>query len=101
MKTKEILNLKIENSDFDKDLTIIGYFKMLLIEVWKEGECFSGKRPFGNSGWKYDVYKPLIKAGVIGGELDEDGYIEDYDQREADNKVVELIEAALTLDVEV
>jgi len=97
METKEILKLKIESSDFDKDLTIAGYFKLLLTELWKEGECFSGKRPFGNSGWEYDVYRPLIKAGVISGELDEYDCVEDCDRKEADGKVLELIEAALAV----
>ncbi|MCK4870706.1 MAG: hypothetical protein KAS93_06325 [Gammaproteobacteria bacterium] len=94
MNSKEILNLKLESDDFDKDLTIGGYFKELLVTLWREGESFSGKRPFGNSGWEYDVYKPLIAAGVIAGKLDEDGYIEDVDNVPADKFIIGLIEAA-------
>jgi hypothetical protein len=96
MKKQEALELKIEDSNFDDDLTIRGYFKLLLLELWREGECFNGKRPFGNSGWEYDVYKPLIKAGVIKGELDENGYIEEVDTGEADKMVIELIELSLS-----
>ena len=93
MKTEDILNLKLNNSDFDEGLTIKGYFRDLLITLWKQGEGFSGKRPFGNSGWEYDVYKPLIAAGVIEGSLDEDGCIEECDNREADKFIIKLIEA--------
>lgn len=67
MTNEEILNLKIDNSDFDKDTTIKDYLKMLLLTVWEEEESFSGKRPFGNSGWKSDLDLPLVRAGLIGG----------------------------------
>lgn len=59
------------------------YMKTLLITLWEEGEGFSGKRPFGNSGWEYDVIKPLIEFKYIKGSLDEDGYVEDYNVKEA------------------
>ena len=36
--------------------TIGEYFEKLLLTLWDEQEDFSGKRPFGNSGWEYDVY---------------------------------------------
>jgi hypothetical protein len=97
MKTEDILNLKIESRDHDINMTIRGYFRELLMELWREGECFSGKRPFGNSGWEHDLYKPLIRAGVIPGELDEDGYIEEVDSQAADKFVLKLIDAALTV----
>lgn len=93
MKKELALNLKLESYDFDEETTIKDFFKMLLLELWKAGESFSGKRPFGNSGWEYDVYKPLIKAGVITGTLDEDGYIENVDNVAADKIIAGLIEA--------
>lgn len=40
-------------------LTVRDYLKALLRRLWLEQEGFSGKRPFGNSGWE-----------------DEDGWIE-------------------------
>ena len=92
MKTKEILNLKINNPDFDENLTVKGYLKNLLFQVWKEGESFSGKRPFGNSGWEYDLYEPLVKAGVVDGSIDEDGDIEDIDLIQANRVVLKLID---------
>jgi hypothetical protein len=58
------------------------YMQCLLFTLWEEGEGFSGKRPFGNSCWEYDVFRPLVKWGYVEGQLDEDGGIEsfDYDQ---------------------
>lgn len=59
--------------------TIRGYLIALLAAVWDEKEGFSGKRPFGNSSWDFDLFAGLVKAKFIAGELDEDGYFEDCD----------------------
>jgi len=67
MKTKDILDLKIDSEDFPEDLTIRGYLILLLQTLFMEGEGFSGKRPFGNSCWESDLYWPLAKADVIEG----------------------------------
>lgn len=93
METKDILNLKIDNRGFDEDLTIRGYLKLLVSTIWRKGEGFSGKRPFGNSGWEYDLYTPLVKAGVVTGELDEWGCIEDIDEKKANRIIFECIDA--------
>lgn len=64
------------DSDAGDGLTVRGYLRELLLTLWEEGEGFSGKRPFGNSGWEYELYAPLVKSGFVSGELDEDGYID-------------------------
>jgi hypothetical protein len=69
-----ILDLPMGVNDADA-ATIREYMKTLLRKVIREGESFSGKRPFGNSGWKSEMFFPLVKAGVIDGALDEDGYL--------------------------
>lgn len=54
--------------------TVRGYLKALLTTLWQEEEGFSGKRPFGNSSWQYDIYLVMAKAGLIEGvTLDDDG----------------------------
>lgn len=35
------------------------YFRKLLKALWEEGDSFSGKRPFGNSGWDSDLFDAL------------------------------------------
>jgi hypothetical protein len=74
--------------------TIRGYLVALLRELWAEGEGFSGKRPFGNSGWKWDLYAALVKAGFVVGTFDEDGYLEDLPRASQDDAEA-LIAAAI------
>lgn len=77
MDYKKVLDLPMGENDANAS-TVGDYLIKLLLTLWKEGEGFSGKRPFGNSGWEYELYSPLIKAGMVKGELDEDGYIKAY-----------------------
>jgi hypothetical protein len=73
--------------------TIRDYLVCLLADVWKYGEGFNGKRPFGNSGWEWEIYAALVKAGHITGRFDEDGYIEDADRTTGDALVAAAIQA--------
>ena len=82
------------DSDAGDNLTVRDYLRTLLETLWRKGEGFNSKRPFGNSGWEYDIYKPLIAAGFLAGKLDEDGYILDFDQEAAERYGFELIVAA-------
>lgn len=87
-----ILNLPMPQPN-DADATTIGdYLIKLLAKVWEENECFNGKRPFGNSGWDYDLYPPLIAAGLVSGELDEDDYIDTIDQPAAAAMIADAIQ---------
>lgn len=96
MTNQEILELKFESTDLGKEISIKDFFKELLTTLFKEGECFSGKRPFGNSGWDYDLCVCLAKNGIINGrnQIDPD-YPEDedwdYDSAEEEKKILELI----------
>jgi hypothetical protein len=87
----EILDFEHPFSDCSAT-TLREYFHELLETLWTEGEGFSGKRPFGNSGWEYDVYAALIHAGAIEGELNEDGYVEKCNDEEAASFVFKLID---------
>lgn len=79
-------------------ITIRHYFCLLLFTLWKEGEGFSGKRPFGNSGWEYTIYEILVKCGAVKGtfEYDEETGecwgLADFDRKAADKLVFNLIE---------
>lgn len=85
----EILSLEIENGTFP---TIRIFLKELLRGVLRDGEGFSGKRPFGDSGWEYELYEPLIRTGVVKGQLDEDGYIKTVDTAAADRILLSLVD---------
>lgn len=79
--------------DYENGLgTVRGYLRDLLHTLWVEDEGFSGKRPFGNSGWKLRVYEALVKAGVLEGELDEDGYLDSVDREDGEALVLALID---------
>lgn len=91
MTNEQILQIRFTSGDLDRSLTIKEYLKELLTELWREGEGFSGKRPFGNSGWEYDIYAALVRNKVIKGEFDDDEYLEDYDSKLADKKMLEVI----------
>lgn len=87
MTREEILELQVARHDISDTMSIRQYFEALFLKVWEENEGFNGKRPWGNSGWDYDVYVPLIKAGLIEGELDEDGCIVKLDESVANKWV--------------
>ena len=76
MTPRETLLLPMRPNDSGA-LTVGGYLQALLTELWREGEGFSGKRPFGNSGWEYELYQAVIAGGAATGELDEDGGVDD------------------------
>lgn len=83
MEIKNIASLEVQVRGCKTTTTISNYLKLLLTTLLVEEEEFSGKRPFGNSGWIYDLYLPLIKAGLVKGQLDEDGNVEDVDESAA------------------
>ena len=85
------LDIEIYSDDLNETLTIREYFKRLLTQLWIDGECFDGKRPFGNSGWQFDVYSALISKGIIDGEFDEAGYISELDEPIAQQFIIKLI----------
>lgn len=92
-----LFEIPMEENDAEAK-TIGEYLKKLFCTLWGKGEEFSGKRPFGNSGWQYDVYAALIKAGVVNGKLDSNGYVDEIDYRQADDMIQKAIEDSFTLE---
>jgi hypothetical protein len=89
---QQVLDLPLPPNDSGAS-TVRGYLIALLRVVWRETEGFSGKRPFGNSGWQYDVYEPLVKAGWVEGAFKEPGYLDICDTKTADALMDEAIQA--------
>ena len=88
-----ILDIKMAKNDSGAK-TIRGYLKKMLEKLWGERDEFSGKRPFGNSGWDYDLYGALITNGVIDGGLDENGcilHVTDLERKKADQLIFDAI----------
>lgn len=75
---RQILDTPMSDNDAEAT-TVREYLVKLLAQVWTEGEGFSGKRPFGNSSWEYELYGALARAGHIAGTFDDDGWVESID----------------------
>lgn len=90
---RRVLDLPLEPSSDSGETTVRGYLIKLLEKVWNEQEGFSGKRPFGNSGWDCDPLYPLVKAGLIAGSLDEDGYLDQCDDKAGEQLILAAIKA--------
>jgi len=90
---ERILNLPVDPEYLPEGvITIRSYLIRLLSDVWKDGEGFDGKRPFGNSGWESDLITPLVRAGLVGGKIDvEDGYLEESDDEAAEKLIADTI----------
>lgn len=89
----EVLAVPLPKNDANA-ATVRDYLLALLAIVWREEECFNGKRPFGNSGWTAEVYGGLLDAGMIDGQRGSDGWIEDLDYADGE-RLVQLAIAAL------
>lgn len=66
MTPQEILDTKIEHKG--SQITLHTFFKMCLLHLVAEGECFSGKRPLGNSGWEGEI---AVALGAFSGSPDD------------------------------
>ena len=80
-------------SDDVGNMTVKDYLVTLLVTLWDEKDGFSGKRPFGNSAWQFDLYGALVRAGLVSGSFDEFGYVEEVDDETCDKIILEAIEA--------
>ena len=69
---EQILALDMEPNDAGAT-TVRAYLKAIVSRVWELDEGFSGKRPFGNSGWMRELYAPLVVAGFVEG-YEEEGF---------------------------
>lgn len=72
--------------------TMRGYLVELLLMLWRQGGGFSGKRPFGNSGWEWELYQALAAQGYVATTTDRYGELEP-DRQAADELIVRAIEA--------
>lgn len=92
----ELLDIPVEFEYFGKSTTLPlrDYLRMLLSDLWERTSQFDGKRPYGSSIWKSDVFIAMIKSGHIAGGLDENGWVgtlTDEEEQKADEMVHALI----------
>ena len=47
---------------------VVSFFLKAMIELWNQGEGFTGKRPLGNSGWKEDLIADACEDWKVSGK---------------------------------
>jgi hypothetical protein len=99
-KYEAALNVRFYCDAADDEISIRDYLFMLLDKLWDTKESFSGRRPFGNSDWEYDLFSPLVHGGFISGDIDEYGDVSYLDYQEAYLFVSKLIKVAIYGDRE-
>ena len=95
-RLREILALDLSETMVGQDAgvgTVRGLLYELTAKVWAEDEGFNGKRPWGNSGWKSEVYGLIAERGWCEAK-EEFGEMWPVDERAVDT---ELIEPAIRL----
>lgn len=97
LNERDILALPMPKNDARAE-TIGQYIMMVAGKLFAEQDEFSGKRPFGNSGWIFEVYEALIRGGVLEGSFDEDGYIEKCDTNAGDRIIAGLFKFLKEMD---
>lgn len=63
----KVLDLPMGEGNSADAATVREYLSRLLLAVWREGEWFNSKRPFGYSGWEAELYHALARAGMVDG----------------------------------
>ena len=88
---QRVLDAPMDESGNDAHAETIGEYLHILMEtLWVDGN-FSGKRPFGNSGWKYEIYEALVEAELVEGSFDSGGYLGEIDEDVADQLILDAI----------
>lgn len=91
---RQILDCPMDPNDNDAGASSVrGYLVELLAAVWREQEGFSGKRPFGNSSWDWEPMGALVKAGLLNGAIDQDGYVDDVDDQRGHELIAQAIQS--------
>ena len=92
MTNEQILDIPMGDNDAGA-ATIRDYLIKLLRTLWSEEEGFSGKRPFGNSGWQQEVMVAMVRAGAIKGSFDEYGFLDSFDRIGGDWAILAAIDS--------
>jgi len=72
--------------------TVGEYLVALLRQLWSDGSEFSGKRPFGNSGWDNELAEALVRAGLVKGVIDPEwglSSVNDFEVQDAINAAID------------
>lgn len=79
----EVLAFTYDKWDLGK-CSIRHYLVELGQRCWTENEGFSGKRPFGTSGWRWDVFGALVAGSFVDRIVEDDGSVLECDELAAE-----------------
>lgn len=85
-KIEDVLDMDVGGRPFRAML------KDLLTMVLLQGEEFDGKRPWGDSGWEWDIYNAMVVNGFVRGVVDEYGDVDGVDITECDELIMRCVE---------
>ena len=88
---EQVLDLPMQGNEAGA-ATIREYLIALVRGVWREREGFSGKRPFGDSGWHRELYVALGAAGAVNATVTADGFVVNVDGHAADTLIAAAID---------
>jgi len=91
----KLSELRFYSNDLDDNVSIKTYIKEILKVLWLEPDDFNGKRPLGNSGWQFDLYKAMIEKNIIEGEVDDYGCVDSVNMTDADKLIIDYISILL------
>lgn len=94
---QQVLDTPMEPNDAGA-ATVREYLYKLLRDVWHHEQGFNGKRPFGNRGWQYEVYKALGRANYLRIAIDQEGDVEDVDDAAGDGLIQAAIASLLSVE---
>ena len=96
-RISEALKVGVTHPFEDKKITLREYCGLMLKQLWQEGDCFSGKYPFGDSGWDHQIYYALIHQGFIEGTIDGDDYqLTEKQEKQANLFIGDVFKLAVT-----
>lgn len=90
--SQAVLAVRMQPNDADAE-TVRDYLIKILLAVVSQGEGFSTKRPFGNSGWELDIPEALVRVGYLEGTLDEDDCLDTWDRQAGREMIAAAIQA--------
>ena len=91
----KLSELRFYSNDLNDNVSIKTYIKEILKVLWLEPDDFNGKRPLGNSGWQFDLYKAMIEKNIIEGEVDDYGCVDSVNMTDADKLIIDYISILL------
>jgi len=92
-ETIDLFAIKMPKDNDANAKTLGEYLLKLLLTLWDEKEGFSGKKPFGNSDWSFEIYQAMQDAKLL--DPDSDGDLSDKEIAIADKMLAKALKQSI------